>query len=91
MKLPVVGAWLMAALLLLPAIGCRSLVEEHMGDAHNENKSRMIANPAAGKELTVVDGIDGGTGENVMQNYHRQQVGPQKAIPSVIGSGIGAQ
>jgi type IV pilus biogenesis protein CpaD/CtpE len=79
--------WIAAALLLAGLLGCEhSLVAQNMGNAYRENMNAQIADPEAGRanEPGPV-GLDGGTGEDVMDRYHRAQGGSRTPeLPVVV-------
>lgn len=83
MKRQLTASWLAAALLLLPLAGCEhSLVARNMGNAFRENMSAQIADPEAGRANEPgPEGIDGATGEDVMENYHRDQGSASQRAP----------
>ncbi len=79
-----------AAMLALPLVGCEhSLVAQNMGNAHRENMNAQIANPEAGRANEPgPDGIDGITGEDVMNRYHRGQGGARTpSLPAIVTGG----
>lgn len=78
------------AMLLVPLAGCEhSLVAQNMGNAHRENVNAQIADPEAGRanEPGPV-GLDGATGEDVMNRYHRGQGGTRTpSLPMIVTPG----
>ena len=96
MKRRILGLLLATASTAALTLGCAtdSRVEDNYGRAHRETMSRMIANPNAAQEnLEPVEGLDGATGEQVMENYRRDQAesGDATALPSIINLGIGTE
>jgi hypothetical protein len=78
------------AMLALPLVGCEhSLVGQNMGNAHRENTNAQIANPEAGRANEPgPQGLDGATGEDVMNRYHRGQGGARTPqLPTVVTTG----
>jgi len=76
-----------ASLLALSLVGCEhSLVGQNMGNAHRENMNAQIADPEAGRANEPgPQGMDGITGEDVMERYHRAQGGPQTpSMPAIV-------
>ena len=79
-----------AAMLALPLVGCEhSLVAQNMGNAHRENMNAQIADPEAGRANEPgPEGIDGLTGEDVMDRYHRSQGGARTpSLPAIVTTG----
>ena len=78
------------AMLLVPLAGCEhSLVGQNMGNAYRENMTAQIADPEAGRanEPGPV-GLDGATGEDVMNRYHRGQGGARTpSLPAIVTGG----
>lgn len=95
MKRRIFGLLLATATTAAFGFGCAtySRVGENHGRAHRETLSRQTANPSAAQEnLEPVLGIEGGTGEQVMENYRRDQADPGTAtLPSIINLGIGTE
>jgi hypothetical protein len=55
-------------------VGCQtSAVDEHFGEAYREDVARMVADPAASRELATVEGMEGTTAPDVVKNYHENQ------------------
>ena len=79
-----------AAMLVVPLAGCEhSLVGQNMGNAYRENTNAQIADPEAGRanEPGPV-GLDGATGEDVMNRYHRGQGGARSpSLPAIVTGG----
>ncbi|HEY5658575.1 MAG TPA: hypothetical protein VIY27_12375 [Myxococcota bacterium] len=79
-------------ILSLFAAGCASEVSKHWGEAYQQNKAAMIANPEAGTEPDegVVD-FEGGTVETVMERYRKEQTQSrdQKMPTSILIQGMG--
>lgn len=79
-----------AAMLALPLAGCEhSLVAQNMGNAHRENINSQIADPEAGRANEPgPEGLDGLTGEDVMERYHRAQGGARTPqLPAIVTQG----
>jgi hypothetical protein len=77
-----------AAMLALPLVGCEhSLVGQNMGNAHRENMNAQIADPEAGRANEPgPQGLDGITGEDVMDRYHKAQGGSSTpSMPAIVG------
>ena len=70
------------------SIACQtpSAVDEHFGEAHAANKTRMIANPEAGVEPDDgVTDLEGVTVEGTLERYRREQRSSQrKVMPTSI-------
>jgi hypothetical protein len=81
---------LIAAALLAPLAGCySSLVARNMGNAYREDVNAQIADPeAARRNEPGPTGLDGKTGEDVMQRYHRAQGGARTpSVPMIVTTG----
>jgi hypothetical protein len=96
MKRRILGLLLATATTAAFTLGCAkySRVGENYGRSHRENVSRMTANPNAAQEnLEPVEGLDGATGEQVMENYRTDQAetGVTETLPSIINLGIGTE
>ena len=80
-----------AAMLALPLAGCEhSLVAQNMGNAHRENMNAQVADPEAGRANEPgPEGLDGATGENVMENYRRDQgsASQRRPGPTLLSTG----
>jgi len=79
-----------AAMFALPLVGCEhSLVAQNMGNAHRENMNAQIADPEAGRANEPgPQGLDGSTGEDVMDRYHRGQGGTRTpSLPAIVTTG----
>jgi hypothetical protein len=79
-----------AALLALQLVGCEhSLVAQNMGNAHRENMNAQIADPEAGRANEPgPQGLDGITGEDVMERYHQGQGGSRTpSMPTIVTGG----
>ena len=57
------------------SLGCyaNSAVQNHMGEARNENIARMTENPLASQATAPVEGIDPRTTEQVIEKYYELQ------------------
>jgi hypothetical protein len=90
-KRELTAGWIAAALLLLPLAGCEhSLVARNMGNAYRENMSAQIADPEAGRANEPgPEGLDGATGEGVMENYRRDQgsASQRRPGPTLLSTG----
>ena len=78
------------AMLLVPLAGCQhSLVGQNMGNAYRENMTAQIADPEAGRANEPgPQGLDGATGEDVMNRYHKAQGGARTPqLPSIVTTG----
>lgn len=68
---------LVAATLLVAALsaGCaqHSHIEDHWGESQRTLKAQQIANPDAGKEVKVVEGMNSATARDVTATYHSRQ------------------
>ena len=90
MKRQISTLCLAAALLLVPLAGCEhSLVAQNMGNAFRENTNAQIADPEAGRRNEPgPEGLDGSTGEDVLNRYHRAQGGARTPqMPMVLTPG----
>ena len=79
-----------AAAMLVSLAGCEhSLVAQNMGNAYRENMTAQIADPEAGRANEPgPQGLDGGTGEDVMERYHKAQGGDRTPqLPSIVMQG----
>jgi hypothetical protein len=63
------------------ALGPTSL-EENWGRAYTLQKESQILNPDAGRNVTPVSGLDGKTGEKILDTYRK---GAQETTPSKVG------
>lgn len=56
-------------------MGCanRSHVNEHWGESYRTLKAQQIANPDAGQEVQVVEGMSSTTARDVTTTYHSRQ------------------
>ena len=87
MRAPVIQIVLVGVATLLLGACATSNVEEHWGDANQHNNELMIANPNAPQENTTPPtGLDGSTGEIVVEKYKRteKKAGKLKKVPSII-------
>jgi len=78
------------AMLLVPLAGCEhSLVGQNMGNAYRDNMTAQIADPEAGRRNEPgPQGLDGATGEDVMNRYHRAQGGSRTPqLPAIVTTG----
>jgi len=78
------------AMLLVPLAGCEhSLVGQNMGNAYRDNMTAQIADPEAGRRNEPgPQGLDGATGEDVMNRYHRAQGGARTPqLPAIVTTG----
>jgi len=64
---------LLLAMGLLVGCSYGSAVDRHFGEAYREDVARMVADPAASKEIATVEGLEGTTAEGVTENYHKGQ------------------
>jgi hypothetical protein len=83
------------AVLAVPLLaGCEhSLVAKNMGNAFRENTNAQIADPEAGRANEPgPQGLDGATGEDVMNRYHRAQGGARTPqMPVILSPGGGSR
>ena len=94
MKRTISATWIAAALCAAGLVGCEhSLVARNMGNAYREDMNAQIADPEAGRANEPGPaGLDGATGEDVMQRYHREQGGARTPqMPVVVGGSAAAQ
>ncbi len=55
-------------------VGCHaSAVDRHFGQAYHEDVARMVADPAASREVATVEGLEGMTAVGVTETYHENQ------------------
>jgi hypothetical protein len=56
-------------------LGCanRSHVSDHWGESYRTLKAQQIANPDAGQEVQVVEGMSSTTARDVSATYHTRQ------------------
>ena len=94
MKRTISTTWIAVALCAAALVGCEhSLVARNMGNAYREDMNAQIADPEAGRanEPGPV-GLDGATGEDVMQRYHHEQGAARTSqMPVVVTGGAAAQ